>query len=110
MSMLVRHVSESVPAPATIDPSIDPQLGEWIMRLLQKDPQARPKDAQEAWDRLEEIVIHLVGPRWRREARLPDGAQHAEDGREAAHAGAVLRGARPDHDAGAAVRHLHARG
>ena len=79
MSMLVRHVSESVPAPATIDPSIDPQLGEWIMRLLQKDPQARPKDAQEAWDRLEEIVIHLVGPRWRREARLPDGAQHAED-------------------------------
>ena len=79
MSMLVRHVSESVPAPATIDPSIDPQLGEWIMRLLQKDPQARPKDAQEAWDRLEEIVIHLVGPRWRREARLPDGAQHAEE-------------------------------
>ena len=110
MSMLVRHVSESVPAPATIDPSIDPQLGEWIMRLLQKDPQARPKDAQEAWDRLEEIVIHLVGPRWRREARLPDGAQHAEEDGEAAHAGAVLRGARPDHDAGAAVRHLHARG
>ena len=79
MSMLVRHVSETVPAPSTIDPSIDPQLGEWMEKLLKKDPTERPKDAQEAWDKLEEIVIHMLGPRWRREARLPDGRVHEED-------------------------------
>jgi tRNA A-37 threonylcarbamoyl transferase component Bud32 len=79
MSMLVRHVSEAVPAPSTIDPSIDPQLSDWLENLLKKDPTERPKDAQEAWDKLEEIVIHMLGPRWRREARLPDGRVHEVD-------------------------------
>jgi hypothetical protein len=74
MSMLVRHVSEPIPAPATIDPTIDPQLADWIVWLLKKDPKDRPEDAQVAWDKLEEIVIHLVGPRWRREARLQEEA------------------------------------
>ncbi len=72
MSMLVRHVSEAIPAPSTVNPAIDPALSEWMEWLLQKDPAARPADAQKAWDRLEEIVIHLLGPRWRREARLLD--------------------------------------
>ena len=82
MSMLVRHVSETVPAPSTIDPSIDPQLGEWLEWLLNKDPKDRPASAGEAWDKLEEIVIHLLGPRWRREARLGDGEgePHADEG------------------------------
>ncbi len=81
MSMLVRHVSETIPAPSTINPSIDPQLGEWLEWLLKKDPKDRPPSAGEAWDKLEEIVIHLLGPRWRREARLGDGEgePHADE-------------------------------
>src|SRR5262245_56246102 len=79
MSMLVRHVSETIPSPATIDPTIDPQLAEWIEWLLKKDPKERPETAQEAWDRLEEVVIHLLGPRWRREARLPEGDEAAPE-------------------------------
>ena len=42
MSMLVRHVSEPIPAPATVDPSIDPQLSEWLEWLLKKDPEGAP--------------------------------------------------------------------
>src|SRR5580765_895991 len=76
MSMLVRHVSEAIPSPSTVDPTIDPQLGEWIEWLLKKDPKERPETAQDGWDKLEEIVIHLLGPRWRREARLPEDVEH----------------------------------
>ena len=79
MSMLVRHVSEPIPAPATVDPSVDPQLSEWLECLLKKDPKERPADGQEAWDGLEEIVIHLLGPRWRREARLPEEGAPADE-------------------------------
>ena len=79
MSMLVRHVSEPIPAPATVDPTVDPQLSEWLEWLLKKDPKERPADGQEAWDELEEIVIHLLGPRWRREARLPEEGGPADE-------------------------------
>ena len=70
------RVSEAIPSPSTIDPTIDPQLAEWIEWLLKKDPKERPETAQEGWDKLEEIVIHLLGPRWRREARLPEDVEH----------------------------------
>ena len=54
-------------------------------QLFTKDPAERPKDAQEAWDKLEEIVIHMLGPRWRREARLPDGRVHEVDDEQNEH-------------------------
>jgi serine/threonine protein kinase len=82
MSMLIRHVSETIPPPKVVDPSIDPQLSDWLERILQKEPEARPKDAQEAWDRLEEVVIRLLGPRWRREARLLDRATDEQESDE----------------------------
>src|SRR5207302_6807239 len=44
---------------------------------LEKDPADRPRSAQEAEDALDEIVSHLLGPRWRREARLVDEPQAA---------------------------------
>ena len=45
-------------------------ISDWIERLLVKDPEERTRSAHDAWDELEEIVIALVGPRWRRAARL----------------------------------------
>jgi len=70
-AILVRHVNEPPPSPRSIDPSLDPELAAWIERLLEKNPAARPSNAQEAWDDLEAIIMALLGARWRREARFP---------------------------------------
>src|SRR5687768_13313802 len=71
MAILLRHVNEPIPPVKSIDPSVDEQLSDWVERLLVKDPEQRTQSAADAWDELEEVVIALLGPRWRREARLP---------------------------------------
>ena len=71
MAILLRHVNEPIPPVKSIDPSVDERLSDWVERLLVKDPKQRTQSAADAWDDLEEIVIALLGPRWRREARLP---------------------------------------
>ena len=58
----------------SIDPTIDQGISDWIERLLVKDPTQRTQSANDAWDEFEEIIIGLLGPRWRREARLREGS------------------------------------
>jgi serine/threonine protein kinase len=70
MAILMRHVNEPIPAPRSVRPDLDPELAGWIERLLAKAPADRIAGAHRAWDELEEIVIRILGPRWRREARL----------------------------------------
>jgi hypothetical protein len=70
MAILLRHVNEPIPSPRSVKPDLDPQLADWIERLLTKAPEDRVGDAGEAWEDLEEIVIGILGPRWRREARI----------------------------------------
>ncbi len=70
MVILMRHVNEAIPAPRSVNPDLDPELAAWIERLLVKAPEDRIRSAHQAWDELEEIVIGILGPRWRREARL----------------------------------------
>src|ERR687897_2784170 len=70
MAILLRHVNEQIPPVKSIDPTIDQGVSDWVEALLVKDPKARTQSAGEAWDELEEIVIGLQGPRWRRAARL----------------------------------------
>jgi serine/threonine protein kinase len=72
VAILLRHVNEPIPPVLDRRPDVDPALSEWVARLLVKDPAARTPSAAQAWDELEEIVIELLGPRWRREARLPE--------------------------------------
>ena len=88
MAILLRHVNEPIPAVKSIDDSIDQGVSDWVERLLVKDPKGRTQSANEAWDDFEEIVIGLLGPRWRRGARLL-GADRAPGHAQAADPGAV---------------------
>ena len=72
MVILMRHVNEPIPPAIEINSHIDGELSAWIDRLLVKDPTKRTQTAVGAWDELEEIILQLLGPRWRREARLPE--------------------------------------
>ena len=71
MAVLLRHINEA-PVPACdVAPDVDPRLSDWISVLMAKDPAARPQTAAEAWDTLEELVLAVAGPRWRRTSALP---------------------------------------
>jgi serine/threonine protein kinase len=70
MAVLLRHVSEKAEPPIAHDPALDPRISEWIMRMLAKRPEDRPAGAEVAWEELEDIALDLLGPRWRRYARL----------------------------------------
>ena len=74
MAILLRHVNEQIPSVKSVDPKIDQDISDWIDRLLVKDPKQRTQSANDAWDEFEEIIINLLGPRWRREARLREGS------------------------------------
>src|SRR5687768_5217493 len=70
MAILLRHVNEPIAPVKSIDPQIDQGVSDWIESLLVKDPTKRTQSASDAWDDFEEIIIGLLGPRWRRSARL----------------------------------------
>lgn len=70
VSVLYRQVHEPVPPVQSIDPEVDDRLARWLDRMLAKAPQERFQSADSSWEELEDIVIDLLGPRWRREARL----------------------------------------
>ena len=72
VAVLYRHVHEPVPRVTEVDPEIDERLAGWLDRMLAKRPADRFQNAEPAWEVLEDIIIDLLGPRWRREARLGD--------------------------------------
>jgi serine/threonine protein kinase len=72
MVILMRHVNERIPSALEVRPDVDPKLSDWIDTLLVKDPQHRVRHAVDAWESLEDIVVGLLGPLWRRDARLLD--------------------------------------
>src|SRR3954465_6263938 len=70
MAILLRHVNEPIPPVKSIVPEVDQRISDWIEGLLVKEPSQRTQSAQDGWDDFEEILLSLLGPRWRREARL----------------------------------------
>ena len=70
MAILLRHVNEPIAPVKSIRPEVDQRISDWVERLLVKEPDQRTQNAQDAWDDFEEILLSLLGPRWRREARL----------------------------------------
>jgi serine/threonine protein kinase len=65
--VMMQHINEPVPP---LPGGTDPALEGWVRGMLAKDPTERPRGASAAWDELEEIVVGLLGPLWRRDARL----------------------------------------
>jgi serine/threonine protein kinase len=68
--ILMRHVSEAIPPVVRIRSDVDSRVSDWVARLLVKEPEHRTASAVQAWDELEEIVLDMLGPRWRRDALL----------------------------------------
>src|ERR1700750_2213960 len=67
MAILRRHVNEPIPAVNSIVPQVDQRISDWIEALLVKEPERRTQNAQDAWDDFEEVLLNLLGPRWRGE-------------------------------------------
>src|ERR671911_92736 len=74
MAILLRHVNEPIAPVKSINPDVDQGISDWVEKLLVKDPSKRTQSASDAWDEFEEIIIGLLGPRWRRSARLGEHA------------------------------------
>jgi hypothetical protein len=72
--VLLRHANDAPPTPRSITPAFDAELEDWLLRLLAKDPSARPQSAAAAGEALEDIAIRLLGPRWRRAAAISAAA------------------------------------
>ncbi len=84
MAVLLKHVREAPPPVRALNPNVDERLEAWVARLLEKDPADRPATAADAWDELEDVLLDVFGPRWRREARIgvrAAGATEPEVGR-----------------------------
>jgi protein kinase-like protein len=78
--LLMRQVRDPIPLVTDLDPRIDPRIANWIAWLTAKAPADRPQIASEAWERFEEIVVAILGPRWQRASPLlpgQTGAIHA---------------------------------
>jgi tRNA A-37 threonylcarbamoyl transferase component Bud32 len=72
MALVLRHVNEQIPRVTDVAPRVPAVLSDWVAWLVDRDPAARPQTAMQAWEALEEALISLLGPRWRRgsEVRL----------------------------------------
>jgi serine/threonine protein kinase len=70
VAVLYRQVHEPIAPVSSVVPDIDPRIDAWINAMLSKAPEDRPPSADEAWWELEDIVLDLLGPRWRRDARI----------------------------------------
>jgi serine/threonine protein kinase len=70
VAVLYRHVHEPVPSVRSVAPDVDEGIADWLDKMLAKRPEDRFQSADEAWVALEDVVLELLGPRWRREARL----------------------------------------
>lgn len=81
VAVLYRHVHEEVPSVRTLAPDVDDGIARWLERMLAKRPEDRYQSADIAWMDLEDVILELLGPRWRREARLPVEAGGPRAGR-----------------------------
>jgi hypothetical protein len=70
LAIVWQHVHEPFPDPRLLVPDLDPRLCAWLEHLLAKDLGERPASPAAAYEELEEIVLDLLGGRWRRDAPL----------------------------------------
>jgi tRNA A-37 threonylcarbamoyl transferase component Bud32 len=70
MAIVLRHVNEPIPPVTDLVPNVDPWIARWVAWLAAKNPAERPQSAAQAWDALDETLLRLLGPRWRRDANV----------------------------------------
>jgi hypothetical protein len=70
MAVLLRQVNEPIEPLAGARPDLDPAICAWVDAMVAKDPADRPPRAGDAWLQLEDAILAVLGPRWRRQARL----------------------------------------
>ena len=70
LAVLMKHLTTEPEPLSRVRPEVDERLSDWVGRLLAKEPRERFPGAAEAWEELEEIVVALAGPLWRRQARI----------------------------------------
>jgi hypothetical protein len=71
VAIVMRHINDQIPPVTSLVPDVDPGISDWVAWLVQKEPADRPQSAAEAWDALEDRVVGVAGPNWRRGAALP---------------------------------------
>jgi hypothetical protein len=71
LGIVLRQINEPLPRVSDLVPNLDPRISDWVGWLGAKSPADRPQSAAQAWDALEEFLLTILGPRWRREAPLP---------------------------------------
>ena len=72
ITLIFRKINEPSPSLGLVAPGVDARLAAWVDRLLARPPEGRPRTARAAWVQLEEIVSDLLGPHWRRDARIAE--------------------------------------
>ena len=77
MGIVLRQINEPLPRVSDLVPSVDPRLSEWVGWLTAKSPADRPQSAVQARDALDEVLLSVLGPRWRRAAPLFSTAGYA---------------------------------
>jgi hypothetical protein len=70
MAVVLRQINEPIPPLTAFAPHVDPRIAAWIGWLVAKDPARRPQSADAAWEALDETLLAVLGPRWRRQASL----------------------------------------
>jgi serine/threonine protein kinase len=68
--VVLGHISGERTPPLELVPSLDKRLAAWIERMMAVAPENRPADPNAAWHELEEVVVELEQPLWRRRAVL----------------------------------------
>ena len=78
MAILLRHVNEPIAPVKSIDPRSTSASRTGSRRCSSRTRRSARRSRRDAWDDFEEIIIGLLGPRWRRSARLGESAGTAE--------------------------------
>jgi hypothetical protein len=70
LAVLLAHCREEPPPLVDRAPEVPWPIAGWVHRMLAKEPAQRPESARAAGEELDELLLQLLGPRWRRSSRL----------------------------------------
>jgi serine/threonine protein kinase len=70
------HLAGGHPKVRELAPSVDPRVNDWVEQMMAIEPEDRPATADEAFRLLEDVILAVEDPTWRRRAQLrPEPAE-----------------------------------